>query len=134
MAAGVALLAMVAMFFDHMLDTEEPFPADWPAFAISVVLILVVIAIVFGIVVRRTQASPASADLAGKRGLVCSVVSVLSLPGIWLGLPFVIAGGGITLGLLGRDGRGRRMALVAIGLGALVLVLALVGTDWGSDG
>ena len=132
-AIGFTALAIVAMFFDHMLDVEERFPADWPAFAISVGLILVTSAIVFGVVVRRTRASSACADLAGKRGLVCSIASVLSLPGIWLGLPFVIAGGGITLGLLGRTGRRGRMALAAVAIGALVVILAIVGTDWGSD-
>jgi NADH:ubiquinone oxidoreductase subunit 6 (subunit J) len=69
-AIAVTALAVVAMFFDHMLDVEEPFPADWPAFAISVALILVLAAIVFGVVVRRTTASPEGADLSGKRGLV----------------------------------------------------------------
>ena len=67
-AIGVTALAIVAMFFDHMLDVEEAFPADWPAFAISVALIVIVAAFVFGVVVRRTTASPAAADLAGKRG------------------------------------------------------------------
>lgn len=132
-AIGVTALAIVAMFFDHMLDVEEAFPADWPAFAISVALIVIVAAIVFGVVVRRTTASPAAADLAGKRGLVCSILSVLALPGIWLGLPFVLAGAGITLGVLGRTGRRRRMAVAAIAIGVIVLVLGVVGTDWGRD-
>jgi hypothetical protein len=133
-AIGVTALAIVAMFFDHMVDVEEPFPSDPPAFAISAVLILVLAAIVFGVVVPRTLSAPAPADLAGKRGLVCSILSVLSLPGIWLGLPFVLAGGGITLGIVGRRGRRRRMALAAIAIGVIVLVLGIVGTDWGSDG
>ncbi len=133
-AIGATGLAVVAMFFDHMLDVEEPFPADWPAFAISVALVLVLAAIVFGVVVRRTTSSPDHADLAGKRGLVCSILSVLALPGIWLGLPFVLAGGGITLGALGRHGRRRRLAIAAIAIGALVVVLGIVGTDWGSNG
>jgi hypothetical protein len=132
-AISATALAVVAMFFDHMLDVEEPFPADWPAFAISVALILILAVIVFGVVVRRTTASRDGADLAGKRGLVCSLLSVLALPGIWLGLPFVLAGGGITLGALGRHGRRRRLALAAIALGAIVVVLAIIGTDWGSD-
>lgn len=132
-AIGATALAIIAMFFDHLLDVEEPFPADAPAFAISVALILVLAAIVFGVVVRRTASSPAPADLAGKRGLVCSILSVLALPGIWLGLPFVLAGGGITLGARGRRGRGHRMALAAIAIGGIVLFLGIVGTDWGSD-
>jgi hypothetical protein len=132
-AIGATALAIVAMFFDHMLDIEEPFPADWPAFAISVALILVLAAIVFGVVVRRTTSSPDHADLAGKRGLVCSILSVLALPAIWLGLPFVLAGGGVTLGALGRHGRRRRLAVAAIAIGVIVLVLGIVGTDWGSD-
>jgi hypothetical protein len=56
---------------------------------------------------------------------------VLALPAIWLGLPFVLARGGIMLGALGRHGARRRMAVGAIALGVVVLVLGLVGTDSG---
>jgi hypothetical protein len=61
-------------------------------------------------------------------------VSVLALPGVWLGLPFVLAGGAITLGVLGRESARRRLAIAAIVVGAVVLLLAVVGTDWGSNG
>jgi hypothetical protein len=45
----------------------------------------------------------------------------------WLGLPFVLAGGGVALGLLGRDGTRGRAALAAIALGGLVIGLGAVG-------
>ena len=133
LAAGVTALAIVAMFFDHMIDVEEGFPADPVAFAISAALVLALAAIVFGIVVPRATRDPALPERAATRGFVCSLVSVLSLPGVWLGLPFVLAGGAITLGLLGRASERRRLAIAAIVVGAVVLVLAIVGTDWGSD-
>jgi hypothetical protein len=133
LAAGVTALAVVAMFFDHMIDVEEGFPADPVAFAISAALVLATAAIVFGVVVPRATGDSAPPETAATRGFVCSLVSVLSLPGVWLGLPFVLAGGAITLGLLGRDSGRRRLAIAAIFVGAVVLVLALVGTDWGSE-
>ena len=46
---------------------------------------------------------------------------------IWLGLPFPIAGGGIALGLIGRRGSHRTRAMVAVVLGAAVVLLGTVG-------
>jgi hypothetical protein len=129
----VALLALVAMFFDHLLDVEEGFPADPVAFAISAVVVVVLGLLVFGVVVPRTKAAAAPADRAGKRAFVCGLLALVSVPAIWLGLPFVVAGGAITLGLLGREGANGRLAVAGLALGALVLVLACVGTDWGSE-
>lgn len=45
---------------------------------------------------------------------------------LWLGLPFVLGGGGIALGLLGRHGERSRLATAAVVLGALVVVFGAI--------
>jgi hypothetical protein len=134
MAIGLAAtaLAVVAMAFDHLIDIEEGFPADPAAFAISVTLSLAVAGVVFLRVIPRTVAAPDSATLAGKRGLVCGLLSVPALALVWLGVPFPLAGGAVALGLLGIRGARARFAWSAIALGVAVLALGVVGTDWRS--
>jgi hypothetical protein len=61
-------------------------------------------------------------DRATAVGLACSVLSVL--PGVaflWLGFPFVVAGAGIALGLVGLNGRRRGFAIAAIAAGAILI-------------
>jgi hypothetical protein len=55
--------------------------------------------------------------------LIVSLVSVLALAGIWLGLPFPLAGAGLSLGLLGRTGGQRRLATAAIVVATIVLLV-----------
>ena len=129
----MSTLAIVAMAFDHLIDVEEGFPADPPAFLIAVGLVLVVAVIVFGIVVPRAKQGPSPAERAAKRGFVCGVLAVPSISLIWLGIPFVVAGGAIALGLLGRSSERRRLATAAIVLGSLVLVVSTAFTDWTSS-
>jgi hypothetical protein len=56
-----------------------------------------------------------------------AVSSVLSfLPGflaLWLGVPFVVAGSGLALGLSGLGGNHRQRAIAAVVVGALFLAL-----------
>jgi hypothetical protein len=77
---------------------------DPVAFLISATSILLTTAIVFGVVVPRTKAEPGR---AATRGFVLSLISVLDIVLIWLGVTFVVAGGAIALGLLGRRGKSR---------------------------
>ncbi len=120
-AAG---LAVGAMAVDHLLEDGGAVPADLPAFAIASVLSLAVAALVFGRVVPRAKASADGAERQAKAGIACSLLAVLAVPtALWLGLPFVLGGGGVALGLLGRHGERRRLADAAVALGALVLLL-----------
>jgi protein-S-isoprenylcysteine O-methyltransferase Ste14 len=130
--AGTTGLAVVAMVFDHLIDVEEGFPADPASFVVSVVLTTIVAAFVFVRVIPRTKAAAEREALAGERALICAVVAVPMLGLVWLGVPFPLAGGALALGLIGRRGRRRSRALVAIALGVVVLALGLVGTDWSS--
>jgi hypothetical protein len=119
------------MAIDHLFGNEgggtddDQFPVDPAMFAISVGLSLVVAAVLFGWLVPRERA--AGPERAARSGLVCSVLSVV--PGItlvWVGIPFVVAGVGVALGLEGRAGSRRMEATAAVSIGALVLTLGTV--------
>ena len=116
--AGV--LAVGAMAVDHLIH------GDAAAFLVTSAIALAVTWLIFGRVIPRTKASPAAAVLAAKRGMLLSCLAVLSIPTLFVGLPFVVGSAGVTLGLIGRDGDRRRLATAAITLGALV-VLSSVG-------
>ncbi|MGH3132637.1 MAG: hypothetical protein ACRDNY_02640, partial [Gaiellaceae bacterium] len=92
------------------------------AFAIGGGLSLAVGAFLFGRVVPNAKAY--GPERAASVGLVCSVSSIV--PGflfLWLGFPFVVAGGGIALGLVGlRGSRGGR-ALAAVVVGAVPIAI-----------
>jgi hypothetical protein len=129
----VSALAVVAMAFDHLIDVDEGFPADPPAFLISVAVVLAFAVLVFRLVVPRTKNGPAPAERAAKRGFVCGLLALPSIALIWLGVPFVVAGGAIALGLLGLGGERRRLAIAGIALGSLVLVVSTAFSDWTSS-
>jgi hypothetical protein len=125
---AVTALAVAAMAVDHLMGDDPAVLEDTFAFAISAVLCVALAAFVFGRLVPRTKAAPDRAERAAKRGLVLSGVAVIAAPLVfWLGLPFVLAGGGVALGLLGRDGTRGRAALAAIALGGFVIGLGAVG-------
>jgi hypothetical protein len=117
------------MALDHLVgndpDSDDAGLAwDWAAFIIASALSLLLAVILFGRAVPRTKAHPDRVGRAAKHGLVYSVIAVVATPfTLWIGLPFVVAGAGIALGLLGRGGDHRRLAIAAILLGAVVLLL-----------
>ena len=122
-------VALGAMAVDHLLGTErdegESGLADPVTFGVSVALCLVTAALVFGWVAPRARAR--GLDRAAAIGLACSVLAVV--PGAalaWLGFPFVVAGGGVELGLEGRHGGRRRLALAAVVVGTAFLALGTI--------
>lgn len=118
---GVTALALAAMVVDHLIG-DDPGLEDPPTFMVASGLSLALAAFVFGRVVP--QASAASAKRAARDGLACSVLAVV--PGIatlWLGLPFVLAGGGLALGLRARRQERGHRATAAVAIGALVLLV-----------
>ena len=124
---GVTGLAVVAMAGDHLI------PGDLTTFAATSAIVLALAAFLFGWIIPRTQADPAGSRLAARRGLVCGLMSVLSIPALFVGLPFVIGGSAVALGLIGRDGERSRMATVALLIGTVV-VLFSVGAYAASGG
>jgi small neutral amino acid transporter SnatA (MarC family) len=121
---GVTALAIVSMAVDHLMG-DDPGLEDPPTFLIASGLSLALAAIVFLHVIPRAKAAAAPAERAARDGLICSALAVV--PGIatlWLGLPFILAGGGIALGLSARREEPSRRAIAAIVIGTLVLIAA----------
>lgn len=117
-----AALAIAALAVDHLMGSD-PGLEDPGAFAIASALSLALAALMFGRVVPRAI----SADVAGERtardGLISSVVAVIpGITTIWLGLPFILAGAGLALGLASRRRQPSGRATAAIAIGALVLL------------
>jgi hypothetical protein len=120
-AAIVVAVSVVTMAIDHLFGTEsepgESWPVDPSAFVLSMAIALALTAVLFRFVVR-----PARAENATRRAIVCSVLAVLTVPLLFLAVPFPFAGAGIALGLAGRT----RAATAAAAVGALVLAVGLV--------
>lgn len=129
-AAAVSLLAVGLMAWDHLWGNEagadDSFPVDPSAFLVAGALIVVAALVVFGVTVPRASRNP---ETGHRAALIHSGVAlVLAVPASWLGFPAVVAGGGIALGLQARAGSHRRLAIVAIVLGLLVICFAIAAT------
>lgn len=112
-------LAVGAMTVDHLI------PGDPIAFLVTSALALALAAFLFGHVVPRTKASPEPATAAARRGLLVSLLSVLSMPTLFVGFPFVLGATGMALGLLGGGGGRHRLATAAVAIGAFVVLFSV---------
>lgn len=92
---------------------------------------LVIAGVVFGLVApwatRRAQGMRSNRPATA--GLVASVLGVLAIVAFWSGLPIILGGAGVALGLTGKEraaeaGRGR-IALAAIALGVIAVLLTV---------
>jgi hypothetical protein len=124
---GVSAVAVAGMAVDHLIGTEseageeDSFPVDAPVFFLSSGFAVAVALVLFTVVVpRATVDEPAR---VARKAIACSGAAVLTLPLLFLGLPFPFAGAGIALGLLGRGAQVTLLATVAVALGALVVAL-----------
>ena len=123
---GATAVAVGAMAVDHLLgndpDSDDTGLVDPSTFAIASGLSVLTAGALFGWVVPR--ASARGTERAATVGLVLGVVSVVpGLVSLWIGIPFVVAGAAIALGLHGLAGRRRRRAVAALALGAAVIAL-----------
>ena len=80
-ATAVAILLVVAMAIDHLVGTDsegddESTLADPGAFVLSVIVSLVLTVVLFVFVVSRTP----NPDDAAKRGLLCSLLAIPTIP------------------------------------------------------
>jgi hypothetical protein len=126
---GALAFALAAMAVDHLLGTErddgERGLADPVTFAVAAGLCLVTAVLVFGWVAPRARAR--GPERAAAVALICSVLAVV--PGValaWLGSPFVVAAGGVDLGLEARNGPRRPLALAAVVVGVAFLAFGVV--------
>ena len=126
-AVAVSVVAVGAMAIDHLVGTEsEPgeddsFPVDPVTFVLGAAISLVLMAFLFGVVVRRTERG--ELERAPRRAAILAALAVLSLPLLFLGVPFALAGAAIALGLLAREGGRGGIATAAVVVGALVIAL-----------
>ena len=111
---------------DHLLGNEPDNPdtglVDPVAFVVSVALSIGVAVVLFGWVVPRAENR--GPERAAVVALILSVPSFV--PGIgflWLGFPFVIAGAGIALGLVGLSGARRPLAILALVMAAVPILV-----------
>ena len=126
------VVAIIAMVVDHWLGDESGID-DPAAFFASTACCLLVAAVLFGRLIPTTKRHPERAERAARQGVVCSVLGLITLPAIFLGFPVVLGGAGIALGLIGRDGRHRALATVAIVIGALPVLAGLAYTIQGGE-
>ena len=125
-AAAVAAAAVLAMAIDHLIGTEsepgESQSAEPMVFVATSLLALGLTIALFRFVVMPLRRDP---DRAGRRAILYSLFAVLTVPLLFLALPFPFAGAAIALGLIGRDGHRRRLATAASAIGVLVVALCL---------
>ncbi len=125
---AVTALALGAMAVDHLMGDDPPILEDPLTFAISSILCAALAVLVFARLVPRVKAAPDAGERAAKWALALSALAVVGGPLLfWLGLPFVLAGGGLALGLLGRGSDRRRLALAAVAVGSFVIAFGAVG-------
>ena len=122
----VGALALAAMAVDHLLDEDAGFTADPPAFAIAAALCVILALLLFGALIPRVLSRPDAAEQGATVGLALSLLAVATVPVLFLGPPFVLGGGGVALGQIGRTGSRRRLATAAVVLGAAVVIFATV--------
>jgi hypothetical protein len=121
---ATAGLATGAMAVDHLVGTEDDggdatFADPWVFLGTSAGA-LVLTTLLFRFVVRSDD--PLRAPT---RAIACGLLAVLSLPLLFLALPFPFAGAAVALGLIGREGRRRGLAGAGLVLGGLVLALGV---------
>jgi hypothetical protein len=125
---GVTALAVGAMAVDHLMGDDAPILEDPLTFVVSTILCVVLAVLLFGRLVPRVTAALDAGERAASWALGLSVAAVVLGPLLfWLGLPFVLAGGGIALGLLGLGSGSRRVALAGVAVGSFVIALGAVG-------
>ena len=127
-AVAVSAVVVATMAIDHLVGTEsepgETGLADPATFVLSVVLALALVVLCFGLFVRRAvRDEPEESTL---KAVAFSLLAVLTVPLLFLAVPFPFAGAGLALGLHARDGRRWLLATAAVVVGGFVLGLGAV--------
>ena len=132
LAAATTVLIFVALLFGYVLDVtkNEEGEGDVLGWLIVSVVASVVAAVLLLRFVPATESDGDSANKPARRGLVLSVLSVITLAVFWTGLPFALGVPGLVLAAEGRararqQGRGGEATAAAV-LAVLAIVLAFV--------
>lgn len=125
--AGVLVLVAALMAWDHLVGNEggpDEFPVDPATFVLAMGASMVTTVVVL-LVVRRV----ATEERAVRVALWLTGVAVVSAPFLsWLGVPQVLAGGGLASARrLGGSGHAR-IGIAVTALCGLVLLFGVLGT------
>jgi len=122
-----AVLTAIGTFWD-LTGNDHGSGSQVGPYLVAVGIAAVACLIVFGLVVRRAERGH-----PGRRSAVLGVLSVVTIPVFWTGLPPVLAVGAVATALTDRDVTGRFgaaskavLGLAGIALAAAVL-FAIVG-------
>lgn len=130
--ACVTALALSIVVIDHWVG-DEPGVDDPVAVLAGGAVSVLLAALLFLRVIPATLRHPQAPEEAAKRGLLCSIVGLVTIPLVFLGLPVVLGGAGIALGLTGLAGTRRGMAIAAIAIGALPVAAGAVYAIQGGE-
>jgi hypothetical protein len=127
-ALVVSVLAVGAMAVDHLIGESDPgesdsFPVDTTSFVVTSLLSIALVAGLFGFVVRRAPAD--NERRLARRALVFGALAVLTVPLLFAGVPFAVAGAAIALGLMARERGRERAGTTALVLGVLVVAFGV---------
>lgn len=128
LAAATAVLIFVALLFAYVLDVTNNEEGDIRGWLIVSVVASVLAAALLMRFVPATESDPDPVNKPARRGLVLSVLSVITLAVFWTGLPFVFGVPGLVLAAEGQarapqQGRGGEATAAAV-----LAVLAIVAT------
>ena len=132
LAVATAVLIFVALLFGYVLDVtnNEEGEGDLLGWLIVSVVASVLAAVLLLRFVPATESDGDATNKPARRGLVLSVLSVITLAVFWTGLPFVLGVPGLVLAAEARarapqQGRGGEATAAAV-LAVLAIVLAFV--------
>lgn len=118
---GAIAVATVAMLRDHWLASDAGID-DPVTFFASVGACAVLAVVLFARVIPGTERQPDATDSAARQAIACSILGLVSVPAIFLGFPVILGAAGIALGLIGREGPRRKLAIAAIVIGTLPVI------------
>ena len=129
-ALGAAVLAAYAV-----LGGPERQPDQVESLPYVIGFTLVIAAVVFGLVVpwAEKRSQELRSNRPARAGIVSSVLGILTVVVFWSGLPIILGGAGVALGMAGQERAaqgGRNLARAAVIAGIVAVVLCILSTIW----
>ena len=132
LALATAVLIFVALLFGYVLDVtnNEEGDSDVRGWLIVSVVASVIAAVLLMRFVPATEADPSGDNKPARRGLILSVLSLITVAVFWTGLPFALGVPALALAATGRarasqQGHGGQATTAAI-LAALAIAVSIV--------
>jgi hypothetical protein len=116
---AAAALTAVVLAVANFVGTDAGDNGGGAEYAATLGLSLVIAIALFGWVIPRSERP-------GRAGLVVGVLAALSIAAFWSGLPYVLGPAAVAFGLLGRARGETGTGTVAVALGSLATLAAVV--------